>query len=93
MDEGVGFIHRQRNYPSLADMVSPTQHQKHKIFSSLLSIKTYSVYSDGVSPLFIVAFFIDVIDGVAMVVRVVGEHLRQDPLFLTILCTHPSCNL
>ena len=41
--------------------------------------------------MFTVAFLINIINTVAMVVRVIGEDLSQDPLLITLLSLHPKC--
>ena len=44
-------------------------------------------------PLFTVPLFIYIIHTVAVVVRVVGEDLSQDPLLITLFCPNPCCHL
>ena len=44
-------------------------------------------------PLLTVPLFINIINTVAVIVRVVGEDFSQDPLFVTLLCLHPGSNL
>ena len=39
------------------------------------------------------SFFVDVVHDVPVVVRVVGDHLGQDPLLLSVFCTHTCRNL
>lgn len=39
------------------------------------------------------SFFIDVIHNVPVVVRVVGDYLSQDPLLLSVFCSHTCSNL
>ena len=84
---GVSFVYGQWNDPPLTHIVPPVHSDSGRV------IRTFSLPPSYPSPPLIMTLLINVIHNVSMVVRVVRNHLCQDPLLFPVFCTYPCCNL